>query len=72
MRSFSKGKAFPKFQKALVDLKIHSKHQILLYYEYEGYFLKIQLFYFIFLHRLHNIFKIQQKEAKSFKTDQKH
>jgi hypothetical protein len=38
MKIFSKGKVYPKFQKAFADPKINLKHQIKLYCEYEEYF----------------------------------
>ena len=70
LNSFSKGKAYPKFQKVLTDPSIHLKHQIWPCCECGEYFSKIKPSYFPFhLHR--SIFQILLMEEEFAQTDQK-
>ena len=55
--NFSMEMAYPKYQMVYVDLKTHSKHQIMPYYVREVYSSKILSFIFIYLH-LNNISQI--------------
>lgn len=69
-KSFSMGRAFPRFQKVSKGPNTHSWHQKEPYYEDEVYSSKITLFYSLFPHHFHSKFRTISREEKISQIDQ--